>query len=249
MEWLDSGIVLGLGQVRESDLWVRLLTPHHGIVLVFAFGGSRSKKRFCGCLGILNELRVRVQTSRNGRFLNLQEALLLNGPIRLRTDRNRLGAFINCIKFLEVIGVTVDTASATYMLLKDLLCHFEESTIIYDMIPILFRLRLVSDQGYAPTFSNCAKCSSIIVDKGFFGVSDGLIVCPACMDYIKKPLSIGSKSLELLKHVQEVSPSDWKLSANTKSAVIQRNECTKIINAFVQYHLGISWDKGRFCRV
>ena len=54
MEWSDTALVLGVGRFRESDLWLRMLTRRHGIVSAFAFGGSRSRKRFCGCLDLFN---------------------------------------------------------------------------------------------------------------------------------------------------------------------------------------------------
>ena len=249
MEWLDNAIILELGSFRESDVWVKLLTSQHGVISAFAFGGHRSRRRFCGCLGILNEIQVRVQTSRNGRFLNLQEASLINGPIQLRTNKNRFGAFINCIRFLEVVGVSSDAAPPVYTLMKELFYFFEKNTQPYEIIPILFRLRIASEQGYAPIFSNCAKCGRLINNKGFFGISDGIIVCSICINYIQSPIAIGYESLELLKRVQLASPYDWKLSENTKSAAAQKYECTEIINAFVEYHLGITWSKGRFLKV
>lgn len=249
MEWLDNGIVLELGSFREADVWVKLLTPQHGVISAFAFGGNHSRRRFCGCLGILNEIRVRIQKSRNGCFLNLQEATLINGPVQLRTNKSRLGALINCIRFLEVVGVSSDAAQSVYNLMKELFYFFEKNTQPYEIIPLLFRLRIASEQGYAPIFSNCAKCGSFIDNKGFFGIPDGVLVCSTCICHIKTPFVIGSESLELLQRVQLTSPYDWKLSENTKSASIQKYECTEVINAFVEYHLGITWAQGRFFRI
>lgn len=91
MEWSDTALVLGVGRFRESDLWLRMLTRRHGIVSAFAFGGSRSRKRFCGCLDLFNELQISTKTTRNGMYLSLQEGNLIRGPRRLRTDWNRLG--------------------------------------------------------------------------------------------------------------------------------------------------------------
>ena len=73
MEWSDTALVLGVGRFRESDLWLRMLTRRHGIVSAFAFGGSRSRKRFCGCLDLFNELQISTKTTRNGMYLSLQE--------------------------------------------------------------------------------------------------------------------------------------------------------------------------------
>ena len=64
MEWSDTALVLGVGRFRESDLWLRMLTRRHGIVSAFAFGGSRSRKRFCGCLDIFNEHHITTKKTR-----------------------------------------------------------------------------------------------------------------------------------------------------------------------------------------
>ena len=108
MEWSDTALVLGVGRFREADLWVRLLTRRHGIVSAFAFGGSRSRKRFCGCLDLFNELQISTRATRNGMYLSLLEGNLIRGPRRLRTDWNRLGMFMNCVRFVEALGVPPD---------------------------------------------------------------------------------------------------------------------------------------------
>ena len=127
MEWSDTALVLGVGRFRESDLWLRMLTRRHGIVSAFAFGGSRSRKRFCGCLDLFNELQISTKTTRNGMYLSLQEGNLIRGPRRLRTDWNRLGMFMNCVRFVEALGVPQDGAAGVFLLLKDTLELLEQS--------------------------------------------------------------------------------------------------------------------------
>ena len=86
MQWTDDALVLRIGKFREADLWVRILAREKGLVTAFAFGGSRSRRRFTGCLDVFNRIRVSAAYSRDGRFLNLQEATLLAGPERLRRE-------------------------------------------------------------------------------------------------------------------------------------------------------------------
>ncbi len=247
MEWSDTGIVLKLGPFRESDLWVRLLTQRHGIISVFAFGGSRSKRRFCGCLGLLNEIKIRVQTSKNGRFLSLQEAQLIKALTYVKIDRNKLGILVNCVRFLEAIGVNTDSAVLNYNLIRELFYYLENSKEYIDIIPILFRLRIISDQGYAPKFFVCVKCG-VFVEDGFFKLSEGSLICKGCVEDVRRLFYISKETLVLLQCVQNNSPSDWIFSEDIKLSLQQRHECSEIINAFVQYHLGIVWDNGRFYR-
>ena len=89
MEWADQAVVLRIGHFRESDLWLKLLCRGRGLLTLFAFGGSRSRRRFCGCLDVLNTLQCRVKTSGRENFLNLEEAVLLSGPQCLRGNWQR----------------------------------------------------------------------------------------------------------------------------------------------------------------
>lgn len=80
MEWTDTALVLHVGKFRETDLWIRLLALEQGLITAFAFGGSRSRRRFAGCLDVFNVIRTHVVSSRDGQFLNMQESTLLEGP-------------------------------------------------------------------------------------------------------------------------------------------------------------------------
>lgn len=247
MEWTDNALVLGIGRFREADMWVRLLTRQRGMVTAFAFGGSRSRRRFCGCLDLLNLLTVRVQPTRTGAYLSLQEATLLEGLRRLRDDRRRLGMMANCVKFIEALGMAPDGSEAAFVLTRDLLRLFEAEEAPLDIVPTLFRFRLASDQGYAPVMSICAGCGAAVAEMGqaWFFVADGVLACPHCAGTRGGAVALGPKTLDVLRRVQEESPADWM--AQTLS-LDQRRECAQAVDGFVQYHLGLSWERGRFRR-
>ena len=256
MEWSDTALVLGVGRFREADLWVRLLTRRHGIVSAFAFGGSRSRKRFCGCLDLFNELQISTRATRNGMYLSLLEGNLIRGPRRLRTDWNRLGMFMNCVRFVEALGVPPDGAAGAFLLLKDTLELLEEAEGVQDILPVLFRLRLASQQGYAPALDACAVCGKKDFDQAGFLVSEGTVVCPDCLSHRGNIVEISGKSLDVLRQVQEDSPLRWRFltpgpseESDTLLLPAERRECARAVDGFVQYHLGLTWDRGRIRRV
>ncbi len=256
MEWSDTALVLGVGRFRESDLWVRMLTRRHGIVSAFAFGGSRSRKRFCGCLDLFNELQISTRTTRNGMYLSLLEGNLIRGPRRLRTDWNRLGMFMNCVRFLEALGVPPDGAANAYRLLKETLTILEEAEFVQDILPILFRLRMASQQGYAPALDKCSSCGNNVFDSAVFLVSEGSLVCQDCASVRGNIVEISRKSLDVLRQVQEKSPAQWHFltcapSDGSVEALLpaERRECARAVDGFVQYHLGLAWDRGRFRKI
>ena len=159
MQWTDEAIVLRIGKFRETDLWVRFLSRERGVVTAFAFGGSRSRRRFTGCLDVFNVLSVSVASSRDGRFLNMKEATLLGGPERLRRDWQRQGMAANCVRFLEAMDVPPDNAGAAFGLMRGTMHLLEqEGAALMPLTPMLFRFRLAADQGYVPDLAACARC-------------------------------------------------------------------------------------------
>lgn len=247
MEWSDTALVLHVGRFRETDMWLRLLSQHRGIFTVFAFGGSRSRKRFCGCLDLLNTVQCRVKATRNGSYLALQEGVLLRGPQKLRTDHNRLGMVMNCVRFTEALGIGREGGPSAFALLAEVLQYIEEEQPVTPLLPLLFRLRLASVQGFAPAFDQCGQCGAPISGSAIFLVNEGEVHCPRCMDR-QGPyaVDIPAKGLELLRLVQTQPLTHW----NTESlSLAEKRACARAVDGFVQYHLGIAWENGRFTRV
>ncbi len=313
MHFSDEALVLSLGRFREADVWLRLLSPSRGLFTAFAFGGSKSRKRFCGCLDSLNRLSVSVGSSGGGDYLCLQEATLLAGPVRLRQDFKRLGPVMNSLKFIEAFGVATDGASEAFGLLKDLLQLSEESQSLPELLPVLFRLRLAFDHGYAIDLHSCTCCSSLLSpalgsaevtatdhsagvagvdstagtpvqytrdecgwvlpaeqpeaehgkygersrtpavarpdDSCFLLANEGQMFCAGCASDL--PLRSGplmrlsQKSLDSLRLIKNRPLSQWHaIEFNSMT----RREVARAIDAFIEYHVGLRWDNGRFSK-
>lgn len=245
MEWTDDALVLHVGRFREADLWVRLLARDQGLVTAFAFGGSKSRRRFTGCLDAFNVIRARASTSRNGIFLNLQEATLLEGPARLRADWRRQGVAANCVRFLEALGVPPDGAGTSFALTRGLLGLLENADDVPGIVPLLFRFRLASDQGYAPDLTACSRCGRPLAawESSFFLVADGVASCPECRPQGSMSLVVSREALDVLRKVQEYSPDSWGGFALPPE---DGRQAGRLIDAFVRYHLGLEWVNGRF---
>ena len=245
MEWTDSAIVLHVGHFRESDIWLRLLFRRRGICNVFAFGGSRSRRGFCGCLDVCNTVRCRVKQSRG--YLTLEEGVLQRGPQRLRTEWSRLGMAMNCARFLETIGVAQESAPAAHALYGHVL-ECLEADAAPPLLPLFFRWRLAAEQGFAPTMDACAVCGTTQGLSSFL-MDEGHALCAACSRDVgarRYVARLSPAGFEALRAVQTELPAQWgqpALDMGDKRGVAQA------IDGFVQYHLGIAWEDGRFRRV
>lgn len=247
MDWTDTALVLHVGKFKESDLWVRLLTFEHGAITAFAFGGSRSRRRFTGCLDVFNLIRVSISSKRNSTYIIMREAILLEGPTRLRQDWRRQGYAANCIRFVEALGIPPDSSQTSFVLVREMLSLLEHHVSIPEAMPLLFRFRMATDHGYVPDLRFCSVCGKILAGlKAVFIVQHGQCLCPACGVNISFGLSIDAAALDVLTKVQEYSPKLW--AAFDVSADAWR-QCARVIDNFVRYHLDLEWRNGRFLRV
>lgn len=248
-EWADHALVLRMGHFREADLWLKMLCRKHGLLTLFAFGGSRSRRRFCGCLDVFNSLHCRVKSSGQGSFLNLEEAVLIAGPQDLRRDWQRMGLAANCLRFVEALGVADDVADEAFALVEDLRRTLEEANSLPLLLPLFFRLRFAGTIGFAPNLGNCGLCGATLASSSLFVVDEGQLWCPSCRavaGYTPYGVELSAAGIDLLRHVQQEFPSGWQVEELPPA---ERRSCARVIDGFVQYHLGLAWEGGYFRRV
>jgi len=252
MNATERALVLKIGRFREADVWVRLLTPNRGVFNAFAFGGSRSRRRFVGCLDPLSHVLFTLGTSRRGDYTVLEEGSLLNNFSEIRKDSVRTGIAVNCMRFIEAVEVNPDDASIAYDLLLETLTMLDESQANPEFVPWLFRAKYAFESGFTPDFMACGACGKPVgMESGYkFGIERGMIACPTCLsagkplDGLARPISTGA--LRALDWIQQSTPSDW---ATTVMDSEVRRQCSQLVELFVAYHLGLSWDNGMYKKV
>lgn len=253
MEFTDKVLILRVGRFRETDLWVRFLSPKRGIVSAFAFGGSRSIRRFSGCLDLFNEVIFSVTTTRNGMYNALQEGLLVRAPQKLRQDWRRLGVAVNCAKFVEAFGIAPDGAAKAHEAFIETLALLEEDTPPPPGFPLLFRAKMAFDQGYSLDVRQCSSCGSALAafPSSGFKIQDGSFICPSCMerDRAGKFLIIANETLDALAHVQEYSPLRWNAGVLERLSPAGQRDCARVVDAFIEHHVGLRWHNNRFIRI
>lgn len=255
MEWSDRGLVLAKGIFREYDVWLRVLFKDHGVQTVLAFGGLHSRRRFVGCLDLLNLLECRVKAK--GNYLYLTEALLLKGPGTLRSIPSRQGLAMNLVKLVDGLSVPQDLAGRTLRLLEEglelLSCEY-----VSQNLPLFFRLRLMAILGYAPDFLHCCLCRKALEGKSFFCVEEGGPMCEDCQRRFGGARRTGAflepKTLQLLQFVRGENPLAWPHETGSGrgdapfSDPGQRRAASQCIDGILAYHVGLAWEKGRFVR-
>lgn len=246
MDFNDRTIVLRVGSFKESDLWVRLLSASRGVFSAFAFGGSRSRKRFSGCLDLFNEVNFYIKSDRQGEYLTLQEGVLLKGPDRLRRDWKRMGMAVNCSMFVEAFCLNREHARVTHATFTDLLNLLENAPDIPQTLPLLFRARLAFEQGYALNPDQCSICGTSWQEhkEAILPVGEGGLMCRNCAPAYGRRFMLNHASLAVLKYILHEPITAWPELPESSGYAAQ--ECVRAIDAFMQYNIGISWERGRF---
>ncbi len=255
MEFTEHALVLRVGCFREADLWVRFLSPSRGVLTAFAFGGAKSRRRFCGCLDALCHVHVRVKSTRRGAYLCLEEGALLDAPRRLRHDWRRLGLAVNCLKFLEALDSGVDGAARAYRLALDTVAALEDEPAPDALFAHFFRAKAAREQGFGPDFEYCAGCgASLEGGDGFFHVEEARVSCHACGPRLelghasrgRRPLPLSAQSLALLGPVATAGPAAW---SHADTPTVTRRQCVDVVDALVERHVGLRWSGSRFRNV
>lgn len=242
-ELTGEGLVFKVGRFRESDCWVRLFSPALGLVTAFAFGGSKSRRRFCGCLDTLNRVLFKVRFFPVKGYYCLEEGTLLHGFPRLRHDLGRMGLAANCLQFVQAMQMDAQAASATHALLLETLKVLDQSEDISMVFPQLFRARICFDQGFAPRLGSCGACgratSGISV---VLALDQGRVFCPGCSAPSSNALRISGETHAILERISGGGPWQWTGNGVSRTA---RGELFQLVDGYVQCHLGLRWSQGR----
>ena len=70
-------------------------------MMAYAFGGKKSRRRFCGCLDALSFVRFRARSDKFRRYFCLEEGQLIDSFFDLKRNSARLGMAVNCALFFS----------------------------------------------------------------------------------------------------------------------------------------------------
>lgn len=245
-EFQDICIVLRKGYFRESDVWLKVLSPQKGIITLFAFGGAKSKRRFCGCLDVFNTLKCKISLSHGKSYYILDEASLLSGPAILREKWRHMGEAINCLAFIEALDIDLESCNECFMLLENMRLSLQQASELSSLFVLFFRFRVACILGYRPELNICLSCGHEINEDVYFAYDEGRIYCSQCQTHksLNKKIRLPVQGLDLLRRVKQTWPSQWP--ANNEIPQEIRRSCGLVMDSFVQYHLGIAYNNGYF---
>lgn len=228
-QYRDDAIVLRTQKLGEADRIVTFLTREHGKVRAVGKGVRRTSSRFGARLEPFMMVDVQFH---EGRSLDIVTQVETVGPYARRIMAD-YGMYTAGAAMLETAERLVETekepAVQQFWLLvggiRTLASNDHDAGLVLDS----YLLRAFSIAGWAPTFTECARCGEPGPHRAF-SVQAGGAVCSRC-----RPPGSTSPAPETFALLAALLEGDW----HTADASVGRNrrEASGLVAAYTQFFL------------
>lgn len=225
----DRAIVLRTYKLGEADRIVVLLTEHHGKVRAVAKGVRRTSSRFGSRLEPFMVVDAQLHQGRNLDIVTQVETL---GPYGRAVcgDYTLYTAGTAMLETAErLVEAEREPSVQQYLLLVGAVRALAERAHPAGLVLDAYLLRALAVAGWAPSFTDCARCGAPGPHSAF-AVASGGAVCGAC-----RPPGSASPAPETFVLLAALLTGDWP----TADASVDRHraEASGLVAVFLQFHL------------
>jgi DNA repair protein RecO (recombination protein O) len=225
----DEAIVLRTQKLGEADRIVTLLTRERGRVRAVAKGVRKTTSR----LGARVEPFMYVDLQLyEGRSLDVVTQAETLGPYgsAIASDYARYTAGTAMLETAERLTETEgEPALQLFLLLAGGLRTLAGGEHGPGLVLDAFILRALSVAGWAPSFTDCARCGAVGPHRAF-AVAMGGSVCPQC-----RPAGAAAPHLQTLDLLAALLTGDWEAADASEPG--RRREGSGLAAAYLQWHL------------
>ncbi len=224
-----EGVVLRTHKLGEADRIVTLLTRDQGRIRAVAKGVRRTASRIGARLEPFGHVDAQLYTGRTLDGVTQVETIAAYGA-SLAADYPRWTAGQAMLETAERLTPEEGTPARQQFLLlvgglRALVAGEHAAPLVLDA----YLLRSLAVAGWAPTFTDCARCGAPGPHTAFHLASGG-VLCAAC----RQPGSAApaAASLELMAALLS---GDWAVAAASEERA--RREASGLVAAYLSWHL------------
>lgn len=225
----DEAIVIRAQKLGEADRIVTLLTRHHGKVRAVAKGVRRTSSRFGSRLEPFMVVDAQLHQGRNLDIVTQVETL---GPYgrAVCADYTLYTAGTAMLETAErLVEAEREPSVQQYLLLVGAVRVLAERTHAAGLVLDAYLLRALAVAGWAPSFTDCARCGAVGPHSAF-AVASGGAVCSAC-----RPPGAASPAPETFTLLAALLTGDWPVADASDER--HRTEASGLVAVFLQFHL------------
>jgi DNA repair protein RecO (recombination protein O) len=225
----DEAIVLRTRKLAEADRIITLLTRDHGVVRAVAKGVRRTTSRFGSRLEPFTHVDLQLAEGRN---LDVITQAVTRAPFgeTISADYDRYTAASVMLETAErLVAEEREPSVQQYLLLIGGLRAMAAGEHRASDVMDSFVLRSLAVAGYAPSFSDCARCGAEGPHRAFHPASGG-VLCASCRVPGSAQPSAGTVRL-----LGALLTGDWEQVDAAEDR--ERREARGLVSAYLAWHL------------
>jgi DNA repair protein RecO (recombination protein O) len=225
----DEAVVLRAQKLGEADRIVTLLTREHGRVRAVAKGVRRTMSRFGARVEPFMLIDIQLYTGRSLDVVTQVETIGAYGR-EIVGDYGRYTAATAMLETAERLTETErEPALQQFVLLAGALRALSVGEHDSGLVLDAYLLRALSVAGWAPSFTDCARCGAAGPHRAF-ALASGGSVCPSC-----RPMGAAAPNPLTLDLLAALLCGDWPAAESSQPR--QRREASGLVAAYLQWHL------------
>ncbi|MBL8929257.1 MAG: DNA repair protein RecO [Kineosporiaceae bacterium] len=225
----DEAVVLRTQKLGEADRIVTFLTRERGRVRAVAKGVRKTSSRLGGRVEPFMQVDVQFYEGRSLDVVNQVETIGAYG-LGIASDYGRYTAGTAMLETTERLTETEGEPSLQlYLLLVGALRALSAGEHAPALILDAFLLRSLAVAGWAPSFTDCARCGEPGPHRSFT-IASGGSVCPPC-----RPAVATAPHPATLALLAALLSGDWDVADSSEER--HRREASGITAAYLQWHL------------
>lgn len=225
----DEAIVLRTQKLGEADRIVTLLTRSSGKVRAVAKGVRRTSSRLGSRVEPFMVVDLQLYAGRNLDIVTQVETIgAFAGPIS--ADYALYTAGTAMLETADrLVAAEREPAVQQYLLLVGAVRALADRAHAPGLVLDAYLLRALAVAGWAPSFTDCARCGAAGPHRSF-AVAAGGAVCPSC-----RPPGATAPAPETFALLAALLSGEWATADASDDR--HRREASGLVAAFLQFHL------------
>ncbi|MHA7207836.1 DNA repair protein RecO [Arthrobacter sp. MDT1-65] len=223
-----EGVVLRTYKLGEADRIIVLLTRDRGQVRAVAKGVRRTSSKFGSRLEPFMSVELLLAHGRNLDIITQAQTKGAYGH-GIASDYGRYTAATAIAETAERLTDIGEAGSAQYALVAGAFSALSRDLHPSELILDSYLLRALSTAGWAPSFTDCARCGVPGAHSAFSAPLGGA-VCADC-----RPPGAASPSSATMALLGALLTGDWTTADASDTGA--RREAAGLVAAYLQWHL------------
>ena len=231
-----TGMVLSAMPVGEYDKRLVILTTEKGKITAFAKGARRPNSALLACSGPFTFGEFSLYAGKSS--YNIVSAEISNYFGELREDFEGLCYGFYFCEFADFLTKENNDEKNILKLLYQTLRVLSKKTIDFQLIKVIFELKIMALNGEMPQVFSCVKCGEQSMDTSsgelqkavgryYFSARSGGILCGKCIVGDKSAIEINTSTLYVLQYIISKEVEKLYTFRVTDSVLNELQRCVK----------------------